>query len=161
MESADGYVYKAKALVKPRGSMYKRGERNRIVSAIVRLMASRMTLEQACERLEIKPGLVRSWILKSEEYAWMYRQGRLMFAQALVDEAVRVADSSTIQTVQVDRLKVDTYLKVAAKMNPAEFGDRQIVDGRVEGSIEVRVVEEEGAKKTLDTRAVEVGIREE
>lgn len=147
-------------LVKPKGARYSPRERGRVVHAIVRLMATRMTLEQACEKMGINAGLVRGWILKSEEFGWMYRQGRLMFAQALVDEALRVADGSTPQTVNVDRLKVDTYLKVASKMNPVEFGDRQILDSRVEGSIEVRVVEEEGVKKTVERRAIEVAVAE-
>jgi hypothetical protein len=147
-------------LVKPKGSRYSPKERGRVVHAIVRLMATRMTLEEACERMGINAGMVRGWILKSEEFGWMYRQGRLMFAQSLVDEALRVANESTIQTVNVDRLKVDTYLKVAAKMNPAEFGDRQILDSRVEGSIEVKVVEEEGPKRTVERRAIEVAVAE-
>lgn len=127
---------------KKKGGRYSYEEKRVTVMAVVRHMASGRTLAKACKMLGKRPDVVRGWILRDEDFAWMYRQARLMMAQALVDEALEIAEKTTNHTIGQDRLRIDTLKWVASRMNPAEFGDRQILDGRNETTLEIKIVEE-------------------
>ena len=113
------------------------------VEKVFRGMSSGKSLSKVCREHDLPADLVRRWIISNEDYAYQYRQARLLMAQALVDKALHLAENATNHTIGRDRLEIDTLRWVAARMNPAEFGDRQIVDGNQNTTLEIRVVEEE------------------
>ena len=130
-------------LERPKGGRYPEVYKTQAVETVFKGMSAGKSLAQVCKEEDLPTANVRRWIISNEDYAYQYRQARLLMAQALVDRALELAREATNHTIGRDRLEIDTLRWVAARMNPAEFGDRQIVDGNQNTTLEIKVVEEE------------------
>jgi hypothetical protein len=130
-------------LERPKGGRYPEAYKAHAVEKVFEGMSAGKSLAAVCKENDLPAARVRSWIISNEDYAYQYRQARLLMAQALVDRALHLAHNTTNHTIGRDRLEIDTLRWVAARMNPAEFGDRQIVDGNQNTTLEIKVVEEE------------------
>lgn len=93
-------------------------------------------------RLELTPGQVRNWLVRDEEWFGRYQRMKTLLGQALAEEAIEVARESTNQSTAIDRVLIETLKWAAAKSNPAEYGDRQVVEHQGAQRLEVKVVEE-------------------
>jgi hypothetical protein len=60
----------------------------------------------------------------------------------LADEAVEIARESVNASSTVDKLKIDTFLRLAGKANPQEYGDKQVVEHQGTQKLEIVVREE-------------------
>lgn len=93
--------------------------------------------------LPVTAGAVRQWFRRDEAWTGRYEQAKKALAQALAEEAIRVARDSTNQSSAADRLLIDTLRWAASKANPAEYGDRQTVQHEGAQTLKVQVVEDD------------------
>ena len=97
---------------------------------------------------------VIGWQGQHDGFSTAYARARIAYADAIFDEALEIADDTSgdrttkasrkdgkeVQTVdheniQRSRLRVDTRLRVAAKINPAKYGDK--LDLNMSGELNV------------------------
>jgi hypothetical protein len=93
--------------------------------------------------LKISAGAVRQWFRREPEWTERYEQAKRLLAQAMAEEAIRVARDSTNHSSAADRLLIDTLKWAASKANPAEYGERQTVEHQGAQTLQVKIVEDE------------------
>ena len=122
--------------------------------------------ESICERLSSGESLtsicaaegmpkrttVVGWQGQHDGFSTLYARARVAYADAIFDEAMEIADSSSgdwttkmvrgeeakvvdHENIQRSRLRVDTRLRVAAKINPAKYGEK--LDVNMSGELNV------------------------
>jgi len=108
------------------------GEEN-LVFMLCAQVASGVSLKVWCEHYGVDRGLV--WALLSENKEWLDRYYRAQegMADEYVGEVVGIADGSSVEDIQVDTLRIDTRVKVAAKYAGGRFGENRKVE--VSGSV--------------------------
>jgi len=121
-------------------------ERDAVVEAVFDGMSEGKTLSETVQDYNVTAGTVRRWITKDETLFWEYMAARMLMAQSLAEEALQVARGTSNTSVTSDKLKIDTLQWAATKMNPREFGDKQIVQNEGTQTVEIKVVEEEPVK---------------
>lgn len=126
-------------------------ERDAVVEAVFDGMSEGKTLAETVEDYNVSAGTVRRWITQDEGLFWEYLAARMLMAQSLAEEALQVARGTSNSTVSSDKLKIDTLQWAATKMNPREFGDKQLIQQEGKQTVEIRVVEEE--PKLLDAKS--------
>ncbi len=92
------------------------------------------------------------WQGQHDEFATSYARARIAYADAIFDEAIEIADDSSgdwttrpkngeevrvvdHENVQRARLRVETRMKAAAKINPVKYGDK--LDVNMSGELNV------------------------
>lgn len=71
------------------------------------------------------PGLrtVFDWLDKNEDFRTKYARAREVQGDVMDDKILTVADNSTPETAQSDRVKIEAYKWRAAKLAPKKYGD--------------------------------------
>jgi len=126
-------------------------ERAALIEAVFDGMSEGKTLAETVSDYNVTEGTVRRWITQDEDLFWEYLAARALMAQSLAEEALLVARNTSNSTVSSDKLRIDTLQWAATKMNPREFGDKQLIQQEGKQTIEIRVVEEEPALKALSS----------
>jgi predicted membrane chloride channel (bestrophin family) len=91
----------------------------------------------------MKAGTLRQWVMvASPAMRERYWVARRLWGSALADEAVEIARESVNASSTVDKLKIDTFLRLAGKANPQEYGDKQVVEHQGTQKLEIVVREE-------------------
>ena len=54
-----------------------------------------------------------------------YTHARTRAAQSLAEETIDIADAASVQEVQLAKLRSDNRWRLAAKLNPETYGDKQ------------------------------------
>ena len=124
-------------------------ERDAVVEAVFEGMSEGKTLSETVADYNVTEGTLRRWVTRDEDLFWEYLAARALMAQSLAEEALRVARAATNVSASSDRLKIDALQWAATKMNPREFGDKQLIQQEGKQTVEIRVVEEEPEKKAL------------
>lgn len=75
---------------------------------------------------------IRSWRLHEPEFSAQYARAKLCQADILAEDCLQIADDSTIENVNVARLRIDTRKFLASKLLPKQYGDRGLLDQTVE-----------------------------
>ena len=121
-------------------------EREAVMVAVVERMYEGETLADTVEALDVvvTPGTVRDWLLSDPVWREAYGRAKVALGQALAEEAIRVARETTNYSSSSDRVLIDTLKWAAARTNPGEWGDRQVVEHSGSQVLEVKVVEDEG-----------------
>lgn len=108
------------------------------------------------------PTAVRLWAIKDDPpgFASQYMRAREMHADALMDEAMEIADDATRDTttkigkngqeitvcdhewLNRSRLRVDTRKWAASKIAPRNWGDKLALQGTLDGQL--RIVDDTG-----------------
>lgn len=81
-------------------------------------------IETAATRANVSAKTLRQYAAKDAEFGAAYTRARLISADILADEALRVARACTALTYAADRVRIDTLKWAAAKRNPASYGDK-------------------------------------
>lgn len=105
------------------------------------------SLNQACKNNKDFPQreTIHTWRIRYPDFAEMYLNAKKSQVEALVDEALEVAQDSSQDTVVDDngveransewigrsRLKIDTYKWIACKLVPRLYGDKVTSDTTV------------------------------
>ncbi len=122
-------------------------ERDAVVEAVFDGMSEGKTLSETVADYNVTAGTVRRWITRDEGLFWEYMAARMLMAQSLAEEALQVARGTSNHSVASDKLKIDTLQWAATKMNPREFGDKQLIQQEGKQTLEIKVVEEEPIKQ--------------
>ena len=122
-------------------------ERDAVVEAVFDGMSEGKTLSDTVADYNVTAGTVRRWITRDESVFWEYMAARMLMAQSLAEEALQVARGTSNHSVASDKLKIDTLQWAATKMNPREFGDKQLIQQEGKQTLEIKVVEEEPIKQ--------------
>jgi hypothetical protein len=131
-----------------------------VMEQILQRMAEGETVSDAVAslKLTVTAGAVRQWFRRDEAWTQRYEQAKKTLAQALAEEAIRVARDSTNHSSAADRLLIDTLKWAASKANPAEYGERQTVEHQGAQTLQIKVVEEETPVRNVQTqKALEAG----
>ena len=82
------------------------------------------SLDTVAKRHSCTGKSVRQWAVEHPSIGEVYARARLVSAGALEDAALDVANASTAESYQSDRIRIDTYKWAAAKRHPREYGDK-------------------------------------
>lgn len=81
-----------------------------------------VTLLGYCEHYGLNRGLVCAWLGEDASRTASYHRAKRWVADNYVDDAVSIADRADVETVAVDKLRVDVRLKVAPMLDKSRFG---------------------------------------
>lgn len=112
-------------------------EKLRIFSAVCEALAHGVLVRDAVKEHGINPATVWRWAAEDDALGKMYAHAKHQAADALAEEAIRIALETTNETYSADRLKVDTLKWAAAKRRPKEYGERQAVETSGEQTLNV------------------------
>lgn len=109
---------------------------------ICQLLASGRTLKSICAEPDIPcASTVISWVFRNEVFREKYNVARRMQVEGWADECVEIADDATNDFMEVQKrkgtvvladhenvnrskLRIDTRMRLMAKMNPEKYGER-------------------------------------
>ncbi len=124
-----------------------------LAESILERLSSGESLTSICAAEEMpKRTTVVGWQGQHDEFATSYARARIAYADAIFDEAIEIADDSSgdrttrtkngeqvrvvdHENIQRARLRVETRMKAAAKINPAKYGDK--LDLNMSGELNV------------------------
>ncbi len=124
-----------------------------LAESICERLSSGESLTSICAAAEIpKRTTVGKWQGQHDTVATLYARARIAYADAIFDEAIEIADDSSgdwmtrtkngeevrvvdHENIQRARLRVETRLKAAAKINPAKYGEK--LDLNMSGELNV------------------------
>ena len=118
-------------------------EREEVLLRVFDLMCEGQSVEEAGGVVGVKGGTLRQWVLRAGPAVQRrYWEARRLWGSALAEEALVVARESVNQTSTVDKIRIDTLLRLAGKANPVEYGDKQVVEHQGSQKLEIVVKEE-------------------
>jgi hypothetical protein len=97
-----------------------------LVFLICAQVASRVTLTEWCKHYDLERGLVWAFLTQKEEWVQQYYRALEGLADEYVGEVVGIADESTPEAIGVDKVRIDTRMKVASKYANGRFGDKPV-----------------------------------
>jgi hypothetical protein len=101
------------------------------------ISTSSMGINKICEAyadsdLPKDAATVRKWRLQNPEFAIKYARAKLSQADIFAEECIEIADNSTPENVNKDRLRIDTRKWLASKLLPKQYGDRTLLEQKDE-----------------------------
>ena len=105
------------------------GGEDGLVFMLCAQVASGVTLTEWCRYYDLERGLVWAFLSEDEKRLARYYRAQEGVADEYVADTVGIADRSDVETVQVDKLRVVTRMKVAAKYDRKRFGEKEINGG--------------------------------
>ena len=102
------------------------GGEEELVFLICAQVASGCTLSEWCKHYCIERGLVWAFLTEKEERIARYYRALEGVADEYYGESVGIADGSDADKVAVDKLRIDTRMKVASKYANGRFGDKPV-----------------------------------
>jgi hypothetical protein len=110
------------------------------ISVMVAMVSTGKTWKQVCKELGISLQTFARLRMRDDEFAAAYTKAKIDCADYLVERTLREATKPLHEDpkfaaagVQRQRLIVDTFMRVAGKLKPREWGDK--VDVQVSGSV--------------------------
>ena len=92
---------------------------------IFEAVASGQTIDSLCGSVGISSGSFYDWLEKVPSRAESLVRARARGAHSLAEQTISIADAATRDDVQVAKLRSDNRWRLAAKMNPETYGDKQ------------------------------------
>jgi hypothetical protein len=95
---------------------------------------SSVGLGQICYSIVGMPAesTIRLWRLHHAEFSAMYARAKLLQADVLAEDCLDIADNSTPETFNADRLRIDTRKWLASKLLPKQYGDNRLLEQKTE-----------------------------
>jgi transposase-like protein len=95
-------------------------------AAVLESIASGCTISALCKVLGVAVTTFDRWVDRGgEARRSAYAHARTRAAQSLAEQTIDIADAATVQEVQLAKLRSDNRWKMAAKLNPETYGDKQ------------------------------------
>ena len=89
-------------------------------------IGSGMLVMTLCEQLGVSTSAFHRWVERGgEERTALYTRAREAGAHSLAEQTISIADMADRDTVQVAKLRSDNRWRMAAKLNPDVYGDKQ------------------------------------
>jgi hypothetical protein len=110
------------------------------LSVIVQRVTDGETLKEIATAWKIPYGRLAEWLIEDRERSEQYNQALQIWSDSLAQESVKIADEggSEAGEVQRDKLRIDTRLKLAGKLNRPRYGDA--VEHKHTGSVSLIAV---------------------
>lgn len=83
-------------------------------------------------------GTVYAWAKDRPDVSERIARARDDGFDAIAGECLEIADKTTVEDVQRDRLRVETRLKLLAKWDPKRYGDKVALTGGSEGDAPIK-----------------------
>ncbi len=90
-------------------------DRRQTLAAALDWLRQGGNLSAFCRERGIGRSTLYDWISADPEQQRAFVEARLAWADAIADDALEIADGATDETVSVDRLRVDTRLRLAQR----------------------------------------------
>lgn len=100
------------------------------------------TLREWCKENGVAYGTAYGWMVEEPAVEARYRKAVKAGAAAMAEEALHVARRAGPGSANSDRLLIDQLRWLAAKADPARYGDRQVVEHQGGQEVRVKVIEE-------------------
>ncbi len=99
-----------------------------------------MGLPNICESYDFLPwpSTVRKWRLEYADFSAKYARAKLAQADILAEECLEIADSSTAENYNADRLRIDTRKWLASKLLPKQYGDKLLLEEKTEENVRLK-----------------------
>lgn len=94
-------------------------------------VASGVLLKTWCAHYGVDRGLIWAMLSETPERYERYKRALAGVADEFIGDAVPLADGSSVESAVVDKLQIDTRLKVAAMYDPSRFGKQTKVTHEV------------------------------
>lgn len=78
------------------------------------------------------PSTIRRWIVNIDEFRDKYARAKLAQANILAEECLEIADNSSSEDYNRDRLRIDTRKWLASKLLPKQYGDKLLLEEKTE-----------------------------
>lgn len=112
------------------------------MSVIAQRLTDGEALKDIAVAWKIPYGRLAEWIIEDRDRSEQYNQALQIWTDALAQESVRIADDAGEADSQVgvqrDKLRIETRLKLASKLNRARYGDA--VEHKHTGSVSLIAV---------------------
>lgn len=115
-----------------------------IAEAICERLASGESLNSMCKDDNL-PSIttVMNWLAKGEnsndlvykEFLANYVRAREAQADVIFDECLDIIDAAGVENISVAKERVNTRMRMAGKLKPKKYGDRQILAGDAENPV--------------------------
>jgi len=123
-----------------------------LAAEICRRLADGELLGDICRPARMpRRDTVRRWQGENGPFRDRYAIARDQQADALADEAIRIARNADADTVAVCRLQIDTIKWLIAKIAPRRYGEKVVADVAVKASIGDAI--EQGRERVVRLRA--------
>jgi hypothetical protein len=96
-------------------------------------------VQDIAKDIGISRATIFRWTQRDPEFGVAFRDARVFQAHVLSEENISIADESTPETAQVDRLRVDTRKWFVSKIAPKIYGERVVneITGEDGGPIQI------------------------
>lgn len=110
------------------------------MSVLVQRVSDGETLKEISKKWQVPYGRLAEWIIEDTERSAQYNQARQIWSDALATESVQIADDANADqaSVQKAKLRIETRMKLASKLNRATYGDA--VEHKHTGSVSLIAV---------------------
>ena len=89
-------------------------------------LGSGMLVMTLCDQLGVSTSAFHRWVERGgAERTALYTRAREAGAHSLAEQTISIADQADRDTVQVAKLRSDNRWRMAAKLNPDVYGDKQ------------------------------------
>lgn len=89
------------------------------------------------------PSTVYEWLRTETDFSDNYARAKTERAERHFEECLEIADAATAETIQVDRLRVDTRKWFVSKMAPKTYGEKSQMEltGADGGPVAITAIE--------------------
>ena len=102
------------------------GGEETLVFIICAQVASGVSLTDWCGHYGLERGLVWAFLTQKDEWTQRYYRALEGVADGYIGEVVGISDSSDPERMGVDKLRIETRMKVASKYANGRFGDKPV-----------------------------------
>lgn len=123
-------------------------------------IASGESLESVGRIVGVRSTVLKKWIRGKESRIEDYELAKQCFADGLVWSGLEAARDATVENVQVAKLQVDTYHKMAGRLSRDEWGEKVQMEVKQTHSVDIKNLLElrEAKLMALDDKVVGVAL---
>ncbi len=129
-----------------------------LAAEVCRRTAEGKLLHEVCRARRMPhPETVRQWLRENSAFRSRYALARDSLADALAEDAIRVAREATSANATARRLYVDAIKWYTARIAPKRYGERPAPDATARGTVGDAI--EKGRERVKRLREVEPPVR--
>jgi hypothetical protein len=101
---------------------------------LVQRLTDGSTLKEIATSLEVPYGKLAEWVTEDASRAEQYARASRIWVDSLARETVRISDDTgaTKGEAQKAKLRIDTRLRLASKLDRGTYGDQVAISGRIQ-----------------------------
>lgn len=119
----------------------------KLVNAILDTISTqRISNAEACKQHGIGITLWKEWLSDDDDLAARYVRAKEAQMELMADEILTIADDRE-EDANSRRVRVDSRKWLLSKLMPKKYGDKLNVDAKVDGGLDIRVIDRFEVKK--------------